>query len=455
MSEIVFLVYTPFGKGRYFGIVFFCWENEGDQMNIVNKKIGELKPYENNPRHNENAVPYVVESIKRYGFKNPIIIDKDNVIVAGHTRYLASKELGLNEVPCIVADDLTEDEIKEFRLVDNRTAEMSEWDDELLASELEDIDFGDFDFGFGDDEIDPYDNSGDVGSLQRDFIAPPFSILDGRQGYWVERKRYWREKIQDEAQARDVKAISHNFKRGGGASILDPALSEIILKWFTPHDGSKVFDTFAGDTVFGYVAGSLGHDFTGIELRKEQADFNNERTLELPAHYINDDGRNVCKHIKESSQDLYFSCPPYYDLEIYSNDPSDASNQETYEEFYQILDEAFTNGIKCLADNRFAVVVVGNIRDNKTGGYYDFMGDVIRTFTRNGMLFYNDMILIDPVGSAGIRARKQMEYRKVVKVHQNVLVFYKGDQKNIQDIFPKIEVRIDESQDEQVEWLDN
>ena len=121
-------------------------------MNIVNKKIGELKPYENNPRHNENAVPYVVESIKRYGFKNPIIIDKDNVIVAGHTRYLASKELGLNEVPCIVADDLTEDEIKEFRLVDNRTAEMSEWDDELLASELSDIDFGNFDFDFNVDE---------------------------------------------------------------------------------------------------------------------------------------------------------------------------------------------------------------------------------------------------------------------------------------------------------------
>lgn len=306
-------------------------------MNIVNKKIGELKPYENNPRHNENAVPYVVESIKRYGFKNPIIIDKDNVIVAGHTRYLASKELGLNEVPCIVADDLTEDEIKEFRLVDNRTAEMSEWDDELLASELEDIDFGDFDFGFGDDEIDPYDNSGDVGSLQRDFIAPPFSILDGRQGYWLERKRYWREKIQDEAQVRDVTAIVPTKKGFNTASLLDPALSEIILKWFTPHEGSKVFDTFAGDTVFGYVAGSLGHVFTGIELRKEQADFNNERTLELTAHYINDDGRNVCKHIKELSQDLYFSCPPYYDLEIYSDDPNDASNQETYEEFIRYL----------------------------------------------------------------------------------------------------------------------
>ena len=138
-------------------------------MNIVNKKIGELKPYENNPRHNENAVPYVVESIKRYGFKNPIIIDKDNVIVAGHTRYLASKELGLNEVPCIIADDLTEDEIKEFRLVDNRTAEMSDWDDELLASELSDIDFGDFDFGFDADEIEPKEREDLSGEITAQF----------------------------------------------------------------------------------------------------------------------------------------------------------------------------------------------------------------------------------------------------------------------------------------------
>lgn len=427
-------------------------------MQIIEKRLDELQPYENNPRKNDTAVPYVAESIRKYGFKVPIVIDKDGVIVAGHTRYLASIELGLETVPCIVADDLNEKQIKEFRLVDNKTAEYAGWDFGMLEIELEDVDFDGYDFGFdigGNDSVNPYENGGDTGSLQRDFIAPPFSILDGRQGYWLERKRWWKDKIQDKAQARDVKAIEYDFKGIGGASILDPALSELVLTWFTPHKGAKVFDTFAGDTVFGYVAGKLGHDFTGIELRKEQTDFNNERTRELTARYITDDGRNVDKYIGEGTQDLYFSCPPYYDLEVYSDDPNDASNQDTYEDFYKILDEAFAKAIKCLAPNRFAVVVVGNTRDKKTGGYYNFVGDVIRTFTENGMHLYNDMILIDPVGSAGIRARPSMEHRKVVKVHQNVLVFYKGDQRQIKSIFPTVEVLIDDSEDEQVEWLDN
>ena len=187
-------------------------------MNIVEKRLSELQPYDNNPRKNDNAVPYVVESIKRYGFKVPIVIDKDGVIVAGHTRYLASIELGLDTVPCIVADDLTEEQIREFRLVDNKVSEFAGWDVDMLTFELEDMDFDYETFGFeleDEDEENPYDNSGDVGSLQRDFIAPPFSILDGRQGYWLDRKRYWKELIQDKAQARDVKAISYNFKRGG------------------------------------------------------------------------------------------------------------------------------------------------------------------------------------------------------------------------------------------------
>lgn len=117
-------------------------------MNIVEKKLGELQPYENNPRKNDNAVPYVAESIKRYGFKVPIIIDKDGVIVAGHTRYLASIELGLETVPCIIADDLTEEEIKEFRLVDNKTSEFAGWDFTLLDSELQELDFDAEAFGF-------------------------------------------------------------------------------------------------------------------------------------------------------------------------------------------------------------------------------------------------------------------------------------------------------------------
>lgn len=123
-------------------------------MNIVEKRLDELQPYENNPRKNDNAVPYVAESIKRYGFKNPIIIDKDGVIVAGHTRYLASIELGLDKVPCIIADDLTEEQIKEFRLVDNKTSEFAGWDFNMLDIELQDLDFDGYDFDFPDFNAD-------------------------------------------------------------------------------------------------------------------------------------------------------------------------------------------------------------------------------------------------------------------------------------------------------------
>lgn len=123
--------------------------NEHD-LTIVYKALDELKPYENNPRNNKDAVKYVKNSIKKFGFKVPIVIDKDNVIVAGHTRYLASKELKLETVPCIIADDLTEKQIKAYRLADNKTAEKSEWDFLKLDLELDDLklDFDMSDFGF-------------------------------------------------------------------------------------------------------------------------------------------------------------------------------------------------------------------------------------------------------------------------------------------------------------------
>ena len=101
-------------------------------MEIVNKKLSELKPYEKNPRKNDEAVQYVANSIKEFGFKVPIVIDKDGVIVAGHTRYKASLELGLDEVPCIIADDLNEEQIKAFRLADNKVSEQATWNLELL-----------------------------------------------------------------------------------------------------------------------------------------------------------------------------------------------------------------------------------------------------------------------------------------------------------------------------------
>ena len=106
-------------------------------MNIVNIKTDKLIPYINNPRNNENAIDKVASSIQEFGFKVPIVVDKDNVVINGHTRLLASKKLGLEEVPCIIADDLSEAQIKAFRIADNKVSEYSTWDMELLQIELE------------------------------------------------------------------------------------------------------------------------------------------------------------------------------------------------------------------------------------------------------------------------------------------------------------------------------
>ncbi len=124
------------------------------EMKIIYKKTDEIIPYENNPRNNDNAVEYVANSIKEFGFKNPIIIDKNNIIVAGHTRLKAAEKLGLKEVPCIMADDLTDEQIKAFRLADNKVAEIATWDLDKLEFELENLDFDMTEFGFDDFNID-------------------------------------------------------------------------------------------------------------------------------------------------------------------------------------------------------------------------------------------------------------------------------------------------------------
>ena len=119
-------------------------------MNIIEKPINEVIPYEKNPRINDNAVPAVMKSIEEFGFKVPIVIDKNGTIVTGHTLLKAAKKLGMKTVPCIVADDLTPEQIKAFRLADNKVAEAAEWDMELLNEELDgiiDIDMSDFNFG--------------------------------------------------------------------------------------------------------------------------------------------------------------------------------------------------------------------------------------------------------------------------------------------------------------------
>ena len=178
-------------------------------MNIVERKLGEVRPYEKNPRQNDDAVQYVAESIRQFGFKVPIVIDNDGVIIAGHTRWKAAKKLKLETVPCIVAEDLSEEQVKAFRLADNKVAEMAEWDFDLLNEELDNIlniDMTDFGFEMDDDDLGVVDDA-EKGNLSDEFIIPPLSVFDTKQGYWQERKKLWKDIGIKSEQGRDAECL--------------------------------------------------------------------------------------------------------------------------------------------------------------------------------------------------------------------------------------------------------
>ena len=398
-----------------------------------------LVPYVKNAKeHPQEQVLKIADSITEFGFQQPIVVDKNNVIIVGHGRLEAAKKLGMEQVPVLVVD-LTDEQAKAYRLADNKLNE-SAWDMDLVIEELKELslpmaELTGFDLDLGDNKKDEAGHT-----LAEVFGVPPFSVLDTRQGYWLERKRAWKVLIEDNGESREGTLAGEASIMSGinsGVSLLDPVLAEIAINWFCPHEGTT-FDNFAGDTVFGYVSAYKGHEFTGIELREEQAKLNNERCSDINATYICDDGRNVREHIKPESKDLLFSCPPYYDLEVYSNKENDASNQETYEDFIAIIRDAFTNAVACLKQDRFAFIVVGDIRA-KDGSYYGYPDDIKRIFKDAGMVLYNELILVEPLGTLPQRVANSMKNRKVGKCHQNVLVFYKGDMKNIKNNFPKIE----------------
>lgn len=135
-------------------------------METIIKKVSELIPYINNPRNNDNAVDAVASSIKNFGFKVPIVVDSNNEIINGHTRLKAAQKLGLEAVPVIVADDLTPEQVKAFRLADNKVGEIATWNDEMLAIELEelknlDFDMSEFEFEISDSQIQEKDENTD------------------------------------------------------------------------------------------------------------------------------------------------------------------------------------------------------------------------------------------------------------------------------------------------------
>lgn len=426
-----------------------------DKLKIIYKNVDELTPYANNPRNNEMAVEPVAKSIKEFGFKVPIIIDKDGEIVAGHTRLKAAKELELEEVPCIIADDLTPEQIKAFRLADNKVTELADWDFELLESELEMLDMSELDFDmseFGFDTKDAnstesfWDKIADNPTgikLAVSFVEPPFSVLDTRQGRWIERNNLWKERGIKGGEGREKDLIfSTRLSNSSftGTSVFDPTLTELMYLWFG-KEKMNIIDPFTGGITRGGVAALLGHNYTGFDIRQEQLDSNKKIAManNIPLENINwilDDSININKYVKDETQDILFTCPPYFNLEVYSDLENDISNMD-YEGFKEQYSKILANSFKTLKDNSFAIIVITDVRDKR--GEYLRLCDLTKDISQeNGLHFYNELILLNCVGSAALRARGNMRNRKTVKVHQNVLVFYKGDMKKIQEHFPEL-----------------
>ena len=418
----------------------------------------ELIPYSNNPKeHPEEQVNKIASSIKNYGWDQPIVVDGGGEIIKGHGRLQAAEKLGLDEVPVIWREDLSDAEAKAARIADNKTAE-SDWLDDELATELEVLeDFEAEELGFDNGEIeellDDIKNE-DVagvdytpGSLSADFGIPPFSIFDTRQGAWQDRKEEWTNlglgdvSGRDHGNATSIESQESLNKLGSdyqtGVSIFDPVLAELLYRWFSPEDG-QIIDPFAGGAARAIVASVTGRRYFGVDINPQQVKHNRQTwstlaevadDLDKPPLWKVGDSANMDTHLSEAGiggVDFLFSCPPYHDLENYTDDPNDLSNMD-YEEFIDTYREVIRKSVAALKDNRFAAFVVSEVRD-RDGVYRGLVPDTIRAFEKAGANLYNEAILVNSAGTLPMRVRNQFETgRKLGRQHQNVLVFYKGD----------------------------
>jgi hypothetical protein len=316
------------------------------------------------------------------------------------------------------------------------------------------------------------------GTMCQRFIEPPFTTLDQRSGRWQDRKRDWlalglqgelgrvaspggsampaadysqgergdgrgqplRSGTSASANAMKYASVFEDNATGtSGTSIFDPVLCELIYSWFMPDKPTLgIFDPFAGGSVRGIVAGRLGYQYNGIELRQEQVFANVKQTLAIPCnpkpHWICGDSVNL-ESLVGDEYDLLFTCPPYWNLERYSDDKRDLSTLDRWDEFCAKYQRIMYLAAKRLKAQRFAVVVLGNIRDSE-----GFLRDMRRTTTlamlECGFKLYNEFVLLTPIGSLPLRVNGQFSKgRKAGSAHQYVMVFFHGNPESIRKEF--------------------
>ncbi len=282
-----------------------------------------------------------------------------------------------------------------------------------------------------------------MGRLRDAYGFAPFSVFNTRESWWQDRKRLWLRTCQIKSEEGRDDALTFNIplelsdgtpgrKIEAQTSIFDPVLTELSYSWWCPP-GGVIVDPFAGGSVRGIVASVLGYRYWGGELSAAQVAANR---LQVGPHNTGPaKPRWTCGDSFDTVPtaplaDMIFSCPPYGDLEVYSDDPKDISNKP-YPQFLARYTEIIGKACAKLRDNRFAVWVVANFRDKQDGTMRNFVGDSIQAFEAHGLKYYNDIILVNAVGTGAMRANTSFlrGARKVVKLHQNVIVLIKGDPK--------------------------
>ena len=260
----------------------------------------------------------------------------------------------------------------------------------------------------------------------------PFSILDTRTKEWKERKNWWitNYKIQSELGRENTESKTMFWDTESNVSIFDPTLCEIMYDWFSPKNG-KVLDPFAGGSVRGIVAEEMGRDYLGIDLSISQIEANKKQSNK--PLWICGDSEEILDDIHNNHYDFIFTCPPYYDLEIYSKDKNDLSNMSvnSFDEKYKSI---LQKSVQKLSNNRFFGIVVSEVREPSVTGKYSsgkYRGLVRKTIDileECGLDFYNDMILFNSQHQASRVGKVYFERnRKISSIHQNILVFVKGN----------------------------
>lgn len=432
--------------------------------------VDQLTRFPGNARRGD--VKAIRESIRRTGQYRAIVVRKTGdqmIILAGNHTFEAISSEGSDSVRCEIIE-CSDAEALRINLADNRLAEIGEYDNEDLASLLAGLD-GDLDgTGWTAEDIDLLLDP-EAGSsksykinvpLAEEFIVPPFDVLNAQTSRWQDRKREWLDLGIESWRGRSA-GLAHTNEKftstmginpATNTSVFDPVLCEVAYRWFS-GPGHAVLDPFAGGSVRGLMAGMLGRGYLGNDLspeqvadnREQEEDFHNRGLIkEFRPVWTVGDSREWVKTLPEDSADMILTCPPYYDLESYSNGPGDLSRMR-YEEFNEIYTEILSGASAALRENRFAVIVTGNVRDGK-GRIRDLRQVTVSAMESAGLTYVQDAVLMTMIASASRRARAPfLSKRGITRIHQDVSVFCKGDRGRAAEAAGQVEVYVPDEDD--------